>query len=80
VTAAHTDVLDSLRQVLLRHRDLLIPLHEFIDGEVAHFQRQGFTAAEARTLTVIEFAMAMAANISNTSLSAPAPGDDGTGP
>lgn len=55
--------LDMIRLALMEISESFAPFHEFIDGEVAHFERQGFTAREARAMTAAEFVATFGLNI-----------------
>lgn len=47
--------LDGVRLAVMAMAENMIPLHEMIAGEVAYFQRQGFTTEQAHALAAAEF-------------------------
>lgn len=61
-----TDRLDGVRLTVMALAENYVPLHEMLDGEVAHFVRQGFTLEQARAITAAEFVGTFGASIGMT--------------
>lgn len=52
-----------IRLAMMGIAENMIPLHELIEGEVAHFTRQGFTNEQARAMAAAEFVNAFGIQI-----------------
>jgi hypothetical protein len=46
--------MDPVRLAMMQIAESLAPIHELVDGEVAHFLRQGFTIEQAHALAAVE--------------------------
>lgn len=57
------DELDPVRLTVMAIAESFAPLHDLVDGEVAHFLRQGFTIEQARAMTAAEFTNAFGQKI-----------------
>jgi len=51
---AETDRNQAMRLVFMEIAEGMAPLREFIMGEVAYFERQGFTPCQAREIVATE--------------------------
>lgn len=64
---------NPMRLALMAIADMFEPMHELVLGEVAHFQRQGFTIEQAHAMAAAEFVNAFGQRIEH---GATMPGDD----
>lgn len=46
---------DAMRLALMEIVGQLEPIHEFVMGEVAYFERQGFSAEQSRAMVAAEY-------------------------
>jgi hypothetical protein len=47
--------IDAMSQALMSLRVMMEPMHEFLIGEVAYFESQGFTSEQARQMACAEY-------------------------
>lgn len=49
------DAEDAMRLALMQMSESAAPIREFVLGEVAYYERQGFTREQARAMAAAEF-------------------------
>lgn len=60
------DSADAMRLIMMTVAEQYAPMHELIAGEVAYFQRQGFTDEQARAMAAAEFVATFGSRIEGT--------------
>lgn len=60
---AGDEMAQAMRLGLMAVAEQLAPLHEFVAGEVAYYERQGFTPEQARAMVSAEFMTLFGAKI-----------------
>lgn len=65
---------DAMRLTLMQMAEDVRPIREFLMGEVAYYERQGFTKEQARALAAAEFTSIFGMRILNAA-TAPESGD-----
>lgn len=65
---------DALRLAMMEVAETLAPIHEMLLGEVAYFERQGFTREQARAIAAAEYTSIFGLRILNNATD-PAAGD-----
>jgi hypothetical protein len=73
-----TDPIQPVRLIAMSIAESFRPFHEMLDGEVAHFRRQGFTDEQAHALAAAEFVATLGAAIGNRGTLPELPDDDQT--
>ncbi|MFF3867362.1 hypothetical protein [Micromonospora sp. NPDC001898] len=68
---ARRSQVDVFRGLLLDLNEQVKPMHEWLDGQRAHFLGQGYTDDEARAMAAAEFVMLFGGSISRTATPPP---------